>query len=39
MGGYIMPQQKTFDWLRQQLNGSMRTQIIAAAATLSLADH
>jgi hypothetical protein len=29
----------TFDWMRQQLNGFMRTQIIAAAATLSLADH
>jgi hypothetical protein len=34
-----MPQKKTFDWMRQQLNGHMRTQIIAAAATLSLADH
>jgi hypothetical protein len=34
-----MPQKKTFDWMRQQLNGFMRTQIIGAAATLSLADH
>src|SRR4029077_15273072 len=34
-----MPQKNTFDWMRQQLNGFMRTQIIAAAATLSLADH
>ena len=34
-----MPQKETFDWMRQQLNGHMRTQIIAAAATLSLADH
>ena len=34
-----MPQNNTFDWMRQQLNGYMRTQIIAAAATLSLADH
>jgi hypothetical protein len=28
-----------FDWMRQQLNGFMRTQIIDAAATLSLAEH
>src|SRR3984893_7160133 len=34
-----MPQKKTFDWMRQQLNGFMRTQIIAAAANLSLAEH
>lgn len=34
-----MPQKNTFDWMRQQLNGFMRTQIIAAAATLSLADY
>ena len=34
-----MPRKNTFDWMRQQLNGFMRTQIIAAAATLSLADH
>ena len=34
-----MSQNNTFDWMRQQLNGYMRTQIIAAAATLSLADH
>jgi hypothetical protein len=34
-----MPQKQMFDWMRQQLNGFMRTQIIAAAATLSLADH
>ena len=34
-----MLQKNTFDWMRQQLNGFMRTQIIAAAATLSLADH
>ena len=34
-----MPPKNTFDWMRQQLNGFMRTQIIAAAATLSLADH
>ena len=34
-----MLQKQTFDWMRQQLNGFMRTQIIAAAATLSLADH
>ena len=34
-----MPEKTTFDWMRQQLNGFMRTQIIAAAATLSLAEH
>jgi hypothetical protein len=34
-----MLQKNTFDWMRQQLNGYMRTQIIAAAATFSLADH
>jgi hypothetical protein len=34
-----MPEKTMFDWMRQQLNGYMRTQIIAAAATLSLADH
>jgi hypothetical protein len=34
-----MPQKKTFDWMRQQVNGFMRTQIIAAAASLSLAEH
>jgi hypothetical protein len=34
-----MPQKNTFDWMRKQLNGFMRTQIIGAAATLSLADH
>src|SRR5262245_33117084 len=34
-----MLEKNTFDWMRQQLNGYMRTQIIAAAATLSLADH
>jgi precorrin-6B methylase 2 len=34
-----MLQKNTFDWMRQQLNGFMRTQIIAAAATLSLAEH
>ena len=34
-----MPDKTTFDWMRQQLNGFMRTQIIAAAATLSLAEH
>lgn len=33
-----MPQKSTFDWMRQQLNGFMRTQIIGAAATLSLAE-
>ena len=27
-----MPEKKTFDWMRQQLNGFMRAQIIAAAA-------
>ena len=34
-----MLQKQTCDWMRQQLNGFMRTQIIAAAASLSLADH
>ena len=34
-----MLQKNTFDWMRRQLNGFMRTQIIAAAANLSLADH
>jgi len=34
-----MRQQQTFDWMRQQLTGFMRTQLIAAAATLSLAEH
>jgi hypothetical protein len=34
-----MPEKNTFDWMRQQLNGFMRTQIIGAAASLSLADH
>lgn len=34
-----MPPKKTFDWMRQQLTGFMRTQIIGAAATLCLADH
>jgi O-methyltransferase domain len=34
-----MPQKQTCDWMRQQLTGFMRTQIIAAAATLSLAEH
>jgi hypothetical protein len=34
-----MAQKKTFDWMRQQLNGFMRTQIIGAAANLSLAEH
>ena len=34
-----MLQKNTFDWMRQQLNGYMRTQVIAAAATFSLADH
>ena len=34
-----MLQKQTFDWMRQQLTGFMRTQIIAAAATLSLAEH
>jgi len=34
-----MPEKNTFDWMRQQLNGFMRSQIIGAAATLSLADH
>jgi hypothetical protein len=34
-----MPRKHEFDWMRQQLNGFMRTQIIGAAANLSLADH
>jgi|SRR5205823_4108006 len=34
-----MLQKNTFDWMRQQLNGYMRTQVIAAAATFSLAGH
>src|SRR5215510_9496117 len=34
-----MLQKNSFDWMRQQLTGFMRTQIIAAAATLSLAEH
>jgi hypothetical protein len=34
-----MPDKNTFDWMRQQLNGFMRTQIIGAAAALSLGDH
>jgi hypothetical protein len=34
-----MPGKNEFDRMRQQLNGFMRTQIIGAAATLSLADH
>jgi DNA-binding IclR family transcriptional regulator len=34
-----MQQKNAFDWMRQQLNGYMRTQIIAAAAAFSLADH
>jgi hypothetical protein len=34
-----MLQKQTFDWMRQQLNGFMGTQLIAAAATLSLAEH
>jgi len=34
-----MLQKQTFDWMRQQLTGFMRTQILAAAATLSLAEH
>jgi hypothetical protein len=34
-----MLEKQTFDWMRQQLTGFMRTQIIAAAATLSLAEH
>jgi hypothetical protein len=34
-----MPEKSAFDWMRQQLNGFMRTQIIGAAATLSLAEH
>jgi hypothetical protein len=34
-----MRQKQTFDWMRQQLTGFMRTQILAAAATLSLAEH
>jgi DNA-binding IclR family transcriptional regulator len=34
-----MPQKRTFDWMRRQLNGFMRTQIIGAAASLSLAEH
>jgi hypothetical protein len=34
-----MPQKNMFDWMRQQLNGFMRTQIIGAAASLSIADH
>jgi hypothetical protein len=33
-----MPPKKTFDSMRQQLTGFMRTQIIAAAASLSLAE-
>jgi hypothetical protein len=34
-----MLQKQTVDWMRQQLTGLMRTQIMAAAATLSLAEH
>src|SRR6516165_5484647 len=34
-----MPGKNEFNRMRQQLNGFMRTQIIGAAATLSLADH
>jgi hypothetical protein len=34
-----MSQKSTFDWMRRQLNGFMRTRIIGAAATLSLAEH
>jgi len=34
-----MLQKNTFDWMRQQLNGFVGTQIIAAATTLSLVDN
>src|SRR6266849_4213593 len=34
-----MLQKNTVDWMRQQLNGFVGTQIIAAATTLSLVDN